>query len=810
MRSSFLLVGGVRGACAVDLSEQANIVGCYANAIQGSYRDAIRDAYKLGMDPFSEHALGARASSVGPWDSSDHLTDLRVHRAERDLWSLLEMLTTANLLADLDDRQCQDNLDGALSVLPVMASIPEHINTAYQADPRLRKGAVVREWIERAVVDRVVEPPVIRSDPYGETLARLSKTRNDRNRSRSSAMQVQSLHPDGQLSSLDGCLLALDGSDQRDQESLLKAIWQLIRSGQVTRAHQLAAEHHSYWLAASLQGMSYHHHEPIIVPGADGASSEQVVGTARMGNTRQPIWVKSCLAYSNKLAAAASSWNNNSIAAAAPSKASIGSRSLPHGTSSGASLAALLEMSIFAALSNNTKVLLSSNPLISSWHDRLWVYLKAAHDRDITTIVHRYRTRKAAFSSLFPGCDETTVSIERQMLDELGASEMSHISTGNCISILNKVPPPHNVADVESLVLGMQAAIIEGASGWTHYVQNTMATVLSSAPASSSSFRGREHLLRIYCHVCIWAKHGPLDDATNFAGTVTDEVMYAAIEAYIDYLIQQKQHSLIAAYAVYLSRSRRIVKYAQLLQSMQASATNDAASRHHLQSTDAQQLEVLQLAKIYFPEEVIEITRTVAERLGETPLMDAEGGSSVSISSGLVAVERASIRAAPPLRQVGPLKIRPRPMKSSFAAPSSTVQMPPTTAAAVDAHRGHRVSISMEDPRSSAVTAEETQKMEAVRWLFLDPQYVLEAVQQANRLAVKLLSAHRQSLRISPIRAIVSDYIPFDAVAVGEALLQLRRDALDDEQAQVGSQCSGCHVMSCDLSIPRLCLMYCI
>ena len=84
--------------------------------------------------------------------------------------------------------------------------------------------------------------------------------------------------------------------------------------------------------------------------------------------------------------------------------------------------------------------------------------------------------------------------------------------------------------------------------------------------------------------------------------------------------------------------------------------------------------------------------------------------------------------------------------------------------------------------------------MEALRWLFLDPQYVLEAVQQANRLAVKLLSAHRQSLRISPIRAIVSDYIPFDAVAVGEALLQLRRDALDDEQAQVGSQCG--HVMS--------------
>jgi len=778
MRSSFLLVGGVRGASAVDLSDQANIVGCYANAIQESYRDAIREAYKLGMDPFSDHDLGTR-SSVGQWNSND----LRVHRAERDLWSLLEMLTAANLLADLDDRQCQSNLDVALSLLSVMASIPEHINAAYQADPRLRKGAIVREWIERAVVDRVVEPPVIRSDPYGETLARLSKTRHDRSRSRSSAVHVQSLHPDGQLSYPDGCLLALDGSDQRDQESLLKAIWQLVRSGQVTRAHQLAAERHMYWLAAALQGMTYHHHEPIIAPRADGASSE-VVGTARMGNTRQPVWVKSCLAYSNKLAAAASSWNNNSFIAASPSKA-IGSRSLPRGSSGSASLAALLEMSIFAALSNNTRVLLSS-PLISSWHDRLWVYLKAAHDRDITAIVHRYRTGKAAFSGLFPGCDEKTLAVERELLD-LGASELSHVSTGNCIHILNKVPPPHNEADVESLVLDMQAAIIEGASGWTHYVQTTMTTMLSSDP--SSSFIGREHLLRIYCHVCIWVKHGPVDDATNFAATVTDEVMYAAIEAYIDHLIQQKQHSLIAAYAVYLSRSRRIVKYAQLLQSMQASATNDAASKHLQlasfdQSTDA--LEVLQLAKTYFPAEVIEITRAVAERVGEIPSMDAKG----RVDSSLVVAERASIRAAPPLRQVGSLKIRPRPMKSSFATPSSAVQMSPSgPSTAADTHR-HRVSSSMD--LSSVVTAEEIQKMEALRWLFLDPLYVLEAVQQANRLAVKLLSSHRQSLRIGPLRSIVSDYIPSDAGTVGEALLQLRRDALDDEQAQVGSR--TCHV----------------
>lgn len=169
--------------------------------------------------------------------------------------------------------------------------------------------------------------------------------------------------------------------------------------------------------------------------------------------------------------------------------------------------------------------------------------------------------------------------------------------------------------------------------------------------------------------------------------------------------------------------------------------------------------------------------------------MDAKGRVD-SNSSSLVVAERASIRAAPPLRQVGSLKIRPRPMKSSFAAPSSAVQISPSSpATAADAHR-HRVSSSMD--LSSAVTAEETQKMEALRWLFLDPLYVLEAVQQANRLAVKLLSSHRQSLRIGPLRSIVSDYIPPDAGAVGEALLQLRRDALDDEQAQVGSR--TCHV----------------
>jgi hypothetical protein len=65
------------------------------------------------------------------------------------------------------------------------------------------------------------------------------------------------LHPNAQLTE-DGMLLARDGVDRLDQESLLKTVWQLVRCGHVVRAQQLAVEHRFFWLTASLQGIITH------------------------------------------------------------------------------------------------------------------------------------------------------------------------------------------------------------------------------------------------------------------------------------------------------------------------------------------------------------------------------------------------------------------------------------------------------------------------------------------------------------------------------------------------------------------------
>ena len=92
-------------------------------------------------------------------------------RAERDLWSLLDVLTRSNLIRDLDDEgkrgmegskckkhhqilrhiihmfstslkssDCEKSLSLGLSVLSVRSGAAEVINAAYQSDDRIKKG----------------------------------------------------------------------------------------------------------------------------------------------------------------------------------------------------------------------------------------------------------------------------------------------------------------------------------------------------------------------------------------------------------------------------------------------------------------------------------------------------------------------------------------------------------------------------------------------------------------------------------------------------------------------------------------------
>ncbi len=649
---------GVSGVPSVDNIGQAEIVARYAAAAQDRFVELSQEARRHyagfafssgGGDSFASSDRRSLTGSGSDRRAATLQREVQEQRAERDLWSLLETLTLNNLLYDIDERACEEKLQKVLSGLSVTASIPDYIDAAFSVDDRLRKGAVLKEWVEKAALDLVSETPAPRGEPWSDTLNRVLRSRHpSRATQTSQGNQVLSLHPDGQLTN-DGMLLALDGVDRLDQESLLKTIWQLVRCGHVLRAQQLASEHRLFWLAASLQGIATHTYKYVTASNdAHSAehhqdyqahSEEEVVGVARVGNLKQPVWLRTCWLYATKLASNTNNFTHQVL-------------NTPHGNnntlSSGRalrkedSLVGVLEMSIYAALCNHTKVLLAS-PLVATWADRVWVYLKAAHERDLSRIVHVYRCTKNSHSKYYAGCDTATIAAERELTD-LSRLEIAHLSTANCVQIFNKITPPSAGRNAESFILNLQAAVMEGRSGILNFVENTMSEFLHT----NDDFPGKDLVIRVFAHFCIWLKYAHQDDAA-LPELVSLETMYLAIEKYIDLLIAKKQRSLVAAYAAYLNRPRRIHKYAQLLRSMQTSAPSGVTSQVARDGTtsgqNADAAEVLQLANVFFPADVMDITRSVVEAAAQLTIENQAS----SINGGGIVVKR---HAAPPLHSL--------------------------------------------------------------------------------------------------------------------------------------------------------------
>lgn len=795
-----LFLIGMRGLISSDHYSHSQIVGKYAFAINDIYQDTLRESTNYGIDPFSgedlnnldmvlygrQHAIQHRSTAK----SQLLQRDLRIYRAERDLWTLLETLSYSNLLIDLDDTSCERNLTKGLTELPISATILDYLNAAYRSDDRFRKGGLLKEWIENASMDRVSEMPIPKGEPCGETLTRI--LRNKRNHrgvqnNTNNNMIVQSLHPDAQLLLQGNKMLSLDGVDRIDQESSLKMIWQLLRSGQLERAKQICADHRLYWLTASLQGAAINVYKSISSIHASveptelvDCEQEELIGDAiRFGNIKQPFWTKSCWKYADRLAIDAIN-KNGQIS----------------NISGDTTLVGLLEMSIYACLSNNIKVLLNS-PLLSCWHDKLWVYLKATHERDISLVFQRYRLTKSNFSSLYPGCDINTIRTENQTI-ELSFPDIGHLSTGTCVQIFNKIPPPSNQNDAEILILSLQAAIMEGKSGILNYLENVMSKCLQS----NVHFPGKDAILRISCHLSIWLKYAPINDIANLSEIISDDLFHCAVESYINHLIHQKQRSLVAVYAAYLSRPRRIVKYAQLLKSMQLSSAGSSAFKQQQimsvsQTSDA--ADVLNLAKIFFPDDVIDITRSLVEnmsdgvdRLAITNVLEVSGATkhltkefSLNMSSSKIG-NRSAIKGS----------LKPRSFKTqseiTFVKKSS---LSVTLTSSVIHNHALRTKHSTLD-LSGNITNEDKQKMDSLRWLFFDPIYRLEAIKQSNRLIIKFLLSENTSsggyeLKVAPVRALLADYIPLDSIDAGYAILENRKNAIDDEDMMSSTMLSS-------------------
>ncbi len=489
--------------------------------------------------------------------SSKVYQEAREVRAERDLWSLLDLFSRSELLVDIDSAACNTSLEASLEALPASACVNEVLNIALHNDMRLRKGAVLREWLESCANDLVHEAPVLGVN-WCETMEACDRKNTE----------VTSIHPDAQLGKK-GRMIALEGSDEAQQTALLATIWALLRSGNLQRAQEVAYEHGALWLAASLSGASETYLEEVGIQ--DGPAKLQ----SRKGNARRPIWQLNAWNYANTLSEYPSNLHPETSAA--------------------------YELSIFAALCGNTKALLRS-PTICHWQDRLWVYICTTHERDLAAILERQNERRCEHSALYIDCETDIISARRELRRRIEASGLdASITMSDCTSLiaLTSLSAPTSLSDTEAYLLSAQAAIICGRSGIEAWISNVLENVVDALRAQPASTKNAR-LMRVVCHFCLFLRlQAPTSSGGSQLGTLlSDEIYFRAIEVYISHLISARQPALVASYVTFLPQSRRLRAYANLLRTFPVKDGNDveAAEALAIASSHFPATEVLRMA----------------------------------------------------------------------------------------------------------------------------------------------------------------------------------------------------------------------
>lgn len=511
-------------------------------------------------------------------------------RIERDVWALVGMLHPDGLLLDVDENACREHLDNVLASFTPNTTCEYVLETVLTEDPRLRKLFLILEWLQEAARDRVTQTAPVSQLPWTNTAKAIAKRSGNLDMLDTSGMsggrrkgrsleegeiepididdeeeegdKVSSLHPDAQITGW-GQLLPLDGYDQGDEESFLKTVWQLIRSGQIDEARSLATERELHWLSSTLTGAMQSRYGSFVP--AEG-SIPRVIS---YGNCRKPIWTRSCWRYSERLSRHAINWSTND-----ENRSDNVAVSGMYGQSNSGketSLSGVLEMSIYAALSNNASVLLRS-PLVASWSDRLWVTVKMQLEYEILKIVHQHKLNLASFSKLLPGCDQQTLGAEKELTalmqansptgpvaNAVGIEDESN-SLGDLSYVLSTVPVPVHptqprATQAERLLLQLQVAMLRGKSAIEEHIVGTVLPVLYD----KGSFDGREVILRLYAHLVLW-----LRTSSELKEIVSDETLHIAVEAYVDYLVGSKQWVAAPAYIKHLCVPRMINAYIRL------------------------------------------------------------------------------------------------------------------------------------------------------------------------------------------------------------------------------------------------------
>jgi hypothetical protein len=621
--------------------------------------------------------------------------------AERNLWYLLDKCCRAELLCDIDIQSCDNAQRELLDSLPISTSLAELETKLTQKDLRLRKGAVLLEWLQDVVKENIIELPNNGTIPFEATI-NATERRNDNS--------FFSIQPDAH-NNLKDKKFTLQQQDDEQQISTMCTIWSLVRAGQLDTAQEIAHAHGWYWLAVSLSGA------------AEGSYIESEISNVHhwLGNSRRPLWQRTAWGYANELDKAMNKVNNKS--------------DYPNATA--------YESMIYASLSDNLGILLSSQLMNENWNDRLWAVVKATHSYNMNAAIALHRERRLRHSKLYTDSNSvlfTAIQEQNQRAESIGLCKDSIFSSMGS-GLLQLSGKPSSSENDESALLHLQAAIISGRTSLNEWIKANIGQTTSSS-----------RLLRVHCHLCIWIRlaskstnnnnnndNNNNNESLSTIESLSDQNYYSTIEMYCEYLIRNRQQQLVAPYAVFLSTQRRIRVYVQLLRSISPTQTANEGSMNAAN-------EALELAKMYFdPSEVMQIASNAARyEKDDDKFYNIENENDSN---------NMSVRQNKSLSDLNPIKNSPWQMRNS-------------------------------DTQEEKIHSIVEQGIQRLQWLLLDQSHCLEAVQQACNVAILIIIYSTElNTKSRLLSCLLRERIPIECEQWGWALLRLENERVESANA---------------------------
>lgn len=785
-----------RGETFGGVEQQAQLAEDYAREVADRY-EATLSQLSLRTDPRVHGLL---------------LLDLEDLRVERDLWTLAGSLLVQGLLKDIQDEPNEQALQLYLSSLLPSATLEEVINRSMLTDERIRKGRVLRDWLEGCSTDQVHELPVPVEDspevfPWTETLARLKARGAQEQQRKGSPKGVSHVHPDAQLGP--ACLLIpLDGGDHTNQETLLKVVWQLIRSGQLVKAQELAHTHKVHWLTAAMMGVA---EEFYACGGSEELDDEDAgeVGVAqvtRRGNKNRPLWIQACWKYSSALS------SNEANRTVVPSQ--TGGK----GGTAVASQVAVLEAAIYAALGTDYATLKES-VLLQSFADHLWARVRCAHERQIALVSSQFRQRRREFSSLYPGSSDKVIAAEGKYLKD--TSQLQSFFSCNSAELVRNMAALKTQSHIASIILQLQAALIQGRSAIGTFIRNDIRAYVLQAKRRNSSEQSGENacveqcrVLRIFVHMLLWLRHS-CEQHHELQALVPSDVLYLTLEAFIACLAERRQFSLVALYCSYLSRPKRLGAYLAMLQVISPTSVRSdeghivPAATLHMGGTatlaatlarsgtraglgsagmtcmslsgrntglrgvddDATAREVLTLAKVFFDEaDLAVVTGAVVElaRKGALSGTGAGAGAGASAGAGTTCLGATAVDFAASFRHTSTDSLGRKTQGQKSATFTSQTASTTVVPGCYD---------------EGTIPAEDAARMETLRWLCYYEDQCMDAAKEANAF-LRAFMIESSGAKTLQVRVLMTNILPSDFITAGGESLQLRLDREQDPGAR--------------------------